>query len=853
LDRDLEDEMLFHLEMKAQETGDRLEARRQFGNASALKEVCREMWTFTALETWWRDIRYGLRTLGRNPSFVFVAVLALALGIGANTTVFTVVSRALSFDLGVDHVERIVFITTTNRSRRTDFFHSFPDMRDLLSRIKSITNLAAFRFLSINVSDKSGLPERYACVQMTASGFSVLGRKPALGRGFIADDMRPDATPAILMGHRIWQNRYGKDPAILGQTIRVNDVPRVVVGIMPAGMQFPEDTDFWIPFTPTDLLTMRDRSVLVFGRLADGVKLKAARAEIDTIARRMENNSPEKFKGLIADVQPILVLYGVYDSRPMLIAMLFAVGFVLLIACADVANIMLSRAAARSREISIRIAIGAGRARIVRQLLVESVILSTISGVFGWLVALAGLRWFDGMTAKTGRPSWVDFSMNTTVFLYLAAISIGAGILFGLAPALQLARVDVNSAVKDGGHSAAGGLRGRRLSSLLVIFEMALSVVLLAGAGLMIRSSVNLYSSPIGVNASNVLTMHINLAEAKYPRPQDQIAFHERLKTKLESLPGVEVESVTSNLPGSGWLEFPFELEGAPPTDPDHGMTTGGLAVAAAYFRVMQVGPRRGRLFTDSDGIAGPSVALVNEGFAAKYWPGEDPLGKRLRLSGEGAPHTWATVVGVVPDIQQNFRRPAQRDPLIYLPYASATERVMYIVARTRVPPATLAEPFRREIQTLDENLPAYDVRTLEDRIAQNRLNVTSFGALFTLFAAIALVLASVGLYGVIAHSVSLRTQEIGIRMAMGGQARDILTLVLGQGMRQVAIGLLVGIPIAFIVTRVLSRALVGVSPGDPITFVSVVLVLTLAGLLGCAIPARRAIRVDPVVALRSE
>jgi putative ABC transport system permease protein len=806
------------------------------------------MWPFSLLQGWWSDARYALRTLTRNPGFVLVAVVALALGIGANTTVFTVIGKALSFDLGVDQVDRVVFLNATDNTRRMDFFRSYGDAREFVSQIKSIAHLSAYRFVPANVSDGRALPERYFAVQMTAGGFDIIGRKPALGRAFGADDMRADAVPTVVLSHRMWTNRYGSDAAILRRIIRVNDVPRVVIGVMPAGMQFPEDTDVWIPFTAADAMSAGGGAPLIFGRLADGTTLAVARAEVDTIARNFVQRSPGQFKGLVVDVQPILVMYGVYESRPMLIAMLFAVGFVLLIACADVANILLSRASARSREICIRIAIGAGRMQIVRMLLVESVLLSIAGGIAGWMVALAGLHWFDGLTADAGRPAWVNFSMDARAFAYLAAISVGSGILFGLAPALRLARADVHSGVKDGGYGVAGGVAGRRLSGLLVVFEMTLSVVLLVAAGLMIRSSLRLYDVPLGVDAANVLTMHINLPEAKYPRSEDEIAFHRALKSRLEALPGVETAAVASNLPGSGWLNFQFEKGGE-----DHPLSTGGLVVQPDYFRVLRVRARAGRLFTAQDGAGGPPVAMVNESFAAKYWSGENPVGRQLRLTVGPNEQLQATVVGVIPDIRQNFRRPTERDPLIYLPYAAAPQRVVYIVARTRVPPATLAAAFRREIQSIDENLPAYDVRTLEQRIAQNRLNVTAFGALLTVFAAIALALACVGIYGVAAHSVAARRREIGIRVAVGGQRRNIVGLVLGQGMRQVALGLLLGLPLALAVTRVFSRALVGISPGDPITFVSVAAVLAAAGLLGCAVPARRAMRVDPVEVLRSE
>jgi predicted permease len=423
------------------------------------------------------------------------------------------------------------------------------------------------------------------------------------------------------------------------------------------------------------------------------------------------------------------------------------------------------------------------------------------------------------------------------VFAYLAAISIGTGILFGLAPALRLSKVDVNSAAKDGGHGSANAMRGRYLSNILVAFETALCLILLAGAGLMIRSSLALYGAPLGVNRVDVLTAHIALPEKKYHRPEDLLSFQDRLKARLESLPGVESTAVTSNLPTWGWLSLPYELEGG--AEPSR---VSALIVTADYFRVMQVRPFQGRLFADN-----AAEAVVNETLAASLWPGQDPLGKKLQVLGE-----WLTVAGVIPDIQQNMRTLAH-EPLLYLPYAVQPQRDAFLIARTRVAPATLAAAFRREVQNLDEDLPLFDVRTLDSRIAQNRLQTGVVGAMFTIFAIIALALASVGLYAVIAHSVSQRTREIGVRMAMGGSARDILRLVFVQGLRPLAFGLLLGLPAAFGLTRVLRSMLVGISPGDPLTFAGVVAVLIVAGALGCAIPARRAIRIDPVVALRCD
>ena len=841
LDQDLEEELQFHLAMSAQEHG---ASPQRFGNATLFKEACREMWTFTVLETLWQDIRHAARTLRNNLGFVFVAVLALALGIGANTTVFTIVNAAFKFDLGVDRIEQLVLVTPTDAARNGPL-GNYLDYVRIVPEIKTIKNLSAFRVTSVNVSDQSGmLPERLMSAQMTAGGFSELRGRIVLGRNILPEDQRPDAPPVVLLSHRVWQNRYGKDPSILGKTIRVDEVPRVIIGVRPPGMNFPEDVDMWVPLVPA----LADaRNLLIFGRLADGVKLPAARAEMDAIAKRYAAPHSGQRERPLAGVEPFLMVYGVYAARPMFYAMFCAVGFVLLIVCADVANLLLARAAVRSREISIRIAIGAGRLRIIRQLLIESVLLSAVGGFFGWLTALGGLHAFDAYTAKLPRPAWLDFSMDPRVFIYLASISLGAGILFGLAPALRLAKVDVNNSIKDGGRGAAGGRHGSRLSNLLVAFEMTLCVILLTGAGLLIRSSIKLYRAPLGMNPANVLTMHVNLPEAKYPKAADEVRFQGELKKNLSSLPGVDSVDVASTLPMSSLGTVAYELEGAssdaayPPV--------GAIIAGDDYFRVMQVQPVHGRVF---DPASDSAAVVVNTAFAERSWPGQNAIGKRLRFTGARS-GSWLTVAGVVPNIQQNTQRPLQFDPLVYLPYSAQPLREIFLIARTNVPPATLTDAFRRQVRALDENLPVYDVRTLEDSISLRRLNVGAFGILFTIFAAIALVLASVGLYAVMAHSVNQRRQEIGLRMALGGAPRHIRALLFAQGIRPLLLGLLVGLPLAFGVTRVLQGALVGVTPGDPVTFAGVIVILLAAGALGCIVPVRRATRVDPVIALRCE
>ena len=840
LDRDLADEMAFHLAMNQQKGGGR------FGNVTAIQETCRDLWAFTALEAWWQDIRSALRTLRANPLVTATAIVALALGIGANTTVFTIVSSALSFDMAVDHIERVVAIHPGEGLDNLAPGDQSPiDFLNLRSQVKTVENLAAYRFSAVNVSDRHALPERCWRVQMTASGWAMVRPKPQLGREFGPEDERPDATPAVILSHRLWERRYGDDPAIIGKFIRIDDVDHVVAGVMPAGEQFPEDTDLWTPATLKDLGTPDFvRSLLIFGRLTPGTTLRAAQREIDGIARRAIS---QKLNGPAVSVRPFLEMIGVYDGRAMLYAMVFAVGFVLLIVCADVANLLLGRAAARVREISIRIAIGAGRARIVRQLLVESVLLSAGGGFAGWLVAMAGLHWFDNMTAQGHRPSWIHFSMDARGFLYLAGISIAAGILFGLAPALQLAKVDVNSAIKDGGRGAEGP-RGRKLAGLLVGFQMALCVILLAASGLMIHSTVKLYSAPLSFQSANVLSMRVDLPETKYGNADSVRGFYNRLKSELAHLPGVTEVSLASHLPMAGWRDLRGEVE-APQGKPAVAGELDGLVVDAAYFSTLAVRMRRGRAFDENS----QSQVVVNERFAAKFWPREDPIGKRLRIVTRVGPQPWLTVTGVVADVQQDRMRPLGSAPLIYLPYDRDPQSSVYVLAHTAIPPANLVAPFRQAVQSLDENLPAQDVLSLEDYLAQQRLNATVFGKLFTLFAAIALVLAWVGLYAVVAHTVSRRTQEIGIRMAVGGTRRDIFRLVVKQGMRQVLGGFAAGLPLAILVTRGLSHGLVGVSPSDPATYAGVAIVLGIAGLLGCAIPARRAIRVDPLAALRHE
>jgi predicted permease len=801
------------------------------------------------------DARFALRTLAKNPGFSVIAVAALALGIGVNATVFTLANRVLFKSMPFDQNDRIVYLSTRNaqrENRRTGV--SYPDLLDWKSQMNSVESLEGYVPDQANFSDKTGLPESYNLAAMTANALPALGVKPVLGREFQPDEDKPSAPRVAILSYGLWDRRYGKDPSVIGRSVRVNEIPTTIIGVMGADFQFPGNTDLWIPYVPGANAEKRQyRNLSVFGRMKPGVNAKAVKAELDGITQRLAAAYPVTNSG----ITPVVHTFGEEFNGPeinlVFSAMLGAVGFVLLIACANVANLLLGRAVGRIREISIRTALGASRWRIMRQLLVESTLLSATGGAIGWLIAIWGVRTFDAVVIPLGKPSFIDFSMDYRVFAYLVAVSIGTGVLFGLAPALRLSRLDVNTALKDGGRGSSGGARGKFLSGMLVVTEMALAVVLLVGAGLMIRSFLVLRNQTIGVDTRNVLTMRLQLPQAKYAKEDDLIAFHDRLNKQLAALPGVESIALASNLPTGGFITNPFEIEGSAPVDEKRRPSLGALVISPDYFRAMNVKPVRGRTLADSDNASAPAVILVNQRFAEKFWPNNDPIGKRLRTFQGSKADAWATVVGIVPNVNQtqNMREP---DPLIYIPFRQRPQRDIAIAARTQVPPATLATAFRKAVQETDQDLPVYRLMSLEERLALNNWSWRVFGSLFALFAGIALTLAAVGLYAVIAHSVSQRTQEIGVRMALGASTHQIGRLVFTQGMTQLSIGLAIGLLASFGVTRILRRIVVGdISTTDPVSFTIAAAALAFAAALGCWIPARRATRVDPVIALRNE
>jgi putative ABC transport system permease protein len=867
LDRELADELAVHLEMAERDflrqghspSEARRLARIQLGGIEQAKERHRDSRGLPWLDGLWQDVRYAGRTLRKNPGFAAVAVAMLALGIGINAIVFTVADTVLfkGFPL-VERNDRLLYMTSGRGC-----CVSYPDFEDWRTQATSFAGMALVHGLQQTYSDEGGFPETVYSTEVTANTFRLVGQEPILGRDFTTADETPGAPPVAIIRHSLWESRYSKDPSIIGRRIRINGTPTVVIGVMPRGFSFPQNQDFWLPLVPTTDVRRRDNreTWFVLGRLADGVTVATARAEIETIGRRLATAYP-------ATNDPAPPLVHTFDEffigpRATMIykAMWAAVTLVLLIAGANVANLLLARAIGRSREMSVRIAMGASRSRIVRQLLVESVMLSCAGGLVAWWIANLGLRiftltatgaslsdqingtWFNGM---------LDYSLDSRAFGYLLAISAGTGLLFGLAPASRLSTLDVHAALKDGSRGATDGGRRTRLSSLLVVAEMALAVVLLTGAGVMLRSFLNIYTVQLGFNADNIVATLVHLPAERYPSTASQQTFYDRLKVSLESIPGVQSAAMGA-LPSGGSGRRPYELAGAAPVTEARRPTLFAVTIGTDYFKTIDVSVRAGREFNDDDRPSSLPVIIVNEQFANRHWPGENPLGKRLRLFRGQDAGPWLTVVGLAATIAQNDPLQPEQNAVVYLPHQQQGRGGLWALVRAPATIGSLSEPIRRAVQSIDPLLPIQiGPSRLPERFSDRYQYRGVSGALFLLCAVIALLLASIGLYAVVAHSVNQRRQEIGIRIAIGGTGRDILALVFRSGLRPLLLGLGVGMTAAYLLMPALKSVLIQVSPADPLTFTVASLVLIAAALLGCWIPARRAMRVDPVIALRA-
>lgn len=804
-----------------------------------------------------QDIRYGIRMLRKSPSFTAVVVGVLALGIGANTTVFTLVNAVLFRALPFKNGERIVYLASEEVKRgRNNLSVSWPDFKDWRTQTKAFNGLAMWAPTGVAISDRTTTPERYSGTRITANAFSLIGQTPLLGRDLTPEDERPGAPAVAILGYGIWKSRYGENTNVIGRNVHINGIPTTIVGVMPRDFKFPVNEEVWLPATPQKDWEKRDnRFGFAFGRLADGANLAAARAELDLVGARLAREYPKTNQGMGIVLKTFNEQFNGGPIRVVFLAMLGAVGFVLLIACANVANLLLARSVSRTKEISIRVALGASRLQVVRQLLVESVLLGLCGGALGLGLATAGVRAFDLAVAGVGKPYWIQFTMDFTVFAYVAAICVFTGLIFGVVPALHSTRLDVNEKLKEGGRNSSGSQRTRYLASAFVVAEVALAMVLMAGAGLMVRSLLKFYSMQMGTaDARNVLTMRLNLPREKYPDAASHWRFYEKLTPRLAAVPGVQSVALASMLPINGTFDWDFQLDGQPLAEKGKRSTLGGVIVTPNYFSTTGNTLIRGRAFSEEDGLPGRTVAIVNQRFASKYWPNQDPIGKRIRLIKENEPQQpWLTVVGLSPDIRQNDPMRADIEPVLYVPLRQDPPSFISVMARTTVDPGSLASAFRQQVQAIDEDLPAFGVISLEKQFAQQRWTFRVFGTVFVIFSIFALVLAAVGIYSVVSYGVNQRTPEIGVRVALGASTFSVVRLVVSQGLLQLAIGLALGLAGAFAITRFIKAILLQVSPTDPVTFGVVATVLILASTLACVIPARRAARIDPVIALRYE
>ena len=805
-----------------------------------------------------QDLRFACRLISKERWFTAVAVAVLALGIGVNATVFTLVNAVLIRGLPFKDSAQLYMLGLKRPADSGGGNLSYPDFQDWRSQSNTFAAIAGFTRGPMSLADDRGVPEQARGTWVSSNAFQVLAQPPLIGRDFKPEDDRKGAEKVVILGHGIWKNRYGADPGVLGRILRVNGEPATIIGVMPEGMMFPTDSALWMPMVPNENQEKRDnRWVAVFGRLKADTTRAQAQAELDAVARGIASQYPASNKELTsAVIQTFNERFNGGEIRQIFLSMMGAVGFVLLIACANVANLLLSRSAQRAREIAVRVALGASRWRVIRQLLVESVILGLIGGLFGLLLAMVGVRLFDAaIPADAGKPYWIEFTIDWVVIGFLAAICVVTGILFGLAPALQVSRTNVNEILKEGGRSNSGGRRVRWMSSALVVVEIALTIVLLVGAGLMTRSFLKLYSQDLGIKSDYLLTMRLQLSGTKYPKPEARREFFERLAPRLAGVAGAESVAMSTHVPPQGGNRRPVEIDGRPVQAGTERPSITTVTISPTFFETVGASIRRGRAFTDADGAAGAENIIVNEQFVAQFFPGEDPIGRRVRFV-SNEPNTsqpgWRTIVGVSSTIRHSRPQDAEPPAVAYIPLRQEPSGFAALLVRSRVDPSVIMNAVRREVQAIDPDQPVFTVQTLDQMLAQQRWPFRVFGSVFAIFAFIALVLAAVGLYAVMAYSVTQRTQEIGVRMALGAASKEVSWLVLRRGLVQIALGLTIGLTGAWFAGQVLSPLLV-VPAHDITTFVGIATLLTVVALAACLIPARRATRLDPLVALRQD
>jgi predicted permease len=869
VEKELERELRFHLdrETEANQTVGlapaqaRLAAVRRLGGVSQIQEECRDMRRTNFVENFAQDLRYAGRTLRKSPGFALVTVLTLALAIGANSAIFSVIDGVLLRPLPYPRADRIVRVSFHSRT-----FPKFPlnplDLRDIRARNRAFGAIAGITRVDRQLSGV-GRPERLSSFSVTAGYFRVLGVSPRIGREFTTDDEFPGRGKQVILSDRIWRARFSGDPAIVGRAVMLEAEPFTVVGVMPPvahpgnyyhSLADGDTVDVWTPFSYDERVSGRGSHYMeVFARLKDGVSLAQAQTDMDAQVAQLTREHPDNMRGWQAFVVS-LYQETVGPSRRLLLVLLGAVGLVLLIACANAANLLLARATARQREIAVRAALGAARGRLVRQMLAESLLIALLGGTLGAALAVAGVQALTALL-PADFPRAADIRVNPAVFAFTLLISLATGFLFGVAPALQAARTDLQQALRDGGRGSGAGARQLRLRNFLVVAELALACVLLTGAGLLLRSFVNLLRTDPGFRPERVVTAAVTLPNAKYNTPKAWLGFHVRLGRDLSALPGVRSAGLGSDLPWTGYDENlgGFTIEGKQPP-PGQDFHARYHLANEDYFRALGVPLLRGRFFTPHDNMEVGPVVIVNRTMADAYWTGEDAVGKRISFEDHPKESDWMTVVGVVGDIKDRPESPAAA-PAMWWPVSQAPvyPDEVCIVARAQSDPAAVSAGVRSAVAALDPQLAVAKLRLLDD-VAGKSFSTPRF-ALFLvgLFAALAAALAAIGIYGVISYSVSRRTREFGLRVALGAKPADVVRQVMAQGLKLASVGIVLGAMGALALGRVLWSLLYQVSAADPATFAAVAFTAFIAAALACYLPARRATAADPMTALRAE
>jgi predicted permease len=864
-EQELGSELRFHIERQVEENiaggmnpeDARRAAMREFGGVEQAKEECRDTRRVNYLENLGKDVQYGFRMLRKSPSFTFFAVAVLALGIAANSAIFSIADAVLIRPLPYVDANRLVMIWENASA------YGFPkdtpapgNFSDWKSRNQVFSDVAATGFGgSFNLTGQ-GTPEKLTGREVTANLFSVLGVTPELGRDFRPEDDIPGATLVTILSHGLWLRRFGGDPQILGKEISLNYEKCTIIGVMKRGFQFPDrEAELWVPerFTKEELANHGSHFLEVVARLKPGVSLKSANADLAVIAHQLEKEHPDSNSKVGALVVPLREEFA-GDTRPAILMLVGAVCFVLLIACANVANLLLSRATGRRREMAMRLALGATRGRIVQQMLTESVLLAILAGVAGLLLSVWGTR-FLATLIPAGIAPLTGTGVDGRVLLFTLAVTLATGILFGIIPASRVSQFHLTPSLKQGGGQSGVGSGGQRLRDALVICEVALAIVLLAGGALMIRSLQNLYHLDPGFRADHVLVMHTPLPDQKYKALAQRTAFYDRVLANVENVPGVVAAGYTTWIPlTNAGGAMGVTLEGKPEPAPGQALIPNVRIISKNYMAALGMKLIEGRLFEQGDGFGMPLVVLINQTLARNYWPGENPVGKRFKTGSYAAKSPWITVAGIVGDVHQaGLDLPARAE--MYFPYQQQDDGFSpeYLAVRTSGDPMALAETVRQQIWSVDKEQPVAGVMPLEDLVDENLASRRMQASLLSGFAGLALLLVSLGIYAVLSFAVTQRTQEIGVRVALGAQPRDVLRMIFSQGFKLFVMGAAIGLAAAFALSRALVHLLFGVSAYDPASFVSVTILLAAVALLACYVPARRATRVDPLIALRYE